>query len=108
MLNGLWKILAVKEKSTHDNCELLNRREYITWKVFDIYQVVYGALTRPGFLIRFVLANPHVAAALVGTQNVQHLRSNIAAAEKGPLSPDVFEEAKRRLDAIGRKTGVQA
>jgi aryl-alcohol dehydrogenase-like predicted oxidoreductase len=37
----------------------------------------------------------------VGTKNVQHLQDNIAAAKRGALPPDVFEEAKRRLAEAG-------
>jgi hypothetical protein len=31
---------------------------------------------------------------------MDHLRSNLAIAEKGPLPADLYTEAKRRLDAV--------
>jgi aryl-alcohol dehydrogenase-like predicted oxidoreductase len=38
---------------------------------------------------------------IVGTMNPDHLKANIGAMAKGPLSADVYEEAKRRLAAAG-------
>ena len=57
--------------------------------------------TRNDFLLRFVHTNPSVACMLVGTKNPEHLLSNIKAVEKGPLSPEIYSEAKRRLDFAG-------
>lgn len=122
------------------------------WKTFDIYQAVYGMLTRqaenvihtasiagssmicrgslrkysqnydsrfeaaelsdlldPGeskndLLIRFTISNPDITAALVGTQNVKHLIANITAADKGPLSSELFEEVKRRIERSDANT----
>jgi len=34
---------------------------------------------------------------IVGTANLEHLAANLAAARKGPLPPDVYAEARRRL-----------
>ena len=36
---------------------------------------------------------------IVGTSKIGHLESNVAIAEKGPLPSDLYEEAKRRLEA---------
>jgi aryl-alcohol dehydrogenase-like predicted oxidoreductase len=58
---------------------------------------------RMEFMLRFALALPTLDTTIVGTKNVDHLRSNVAAALKGPLPEDVVEEAKRRLDAAGSK-----
>jgi aryl-alcohol dehydrogenase-like predicted oxidoreductase len=59
--------------------------------------------SRTAFLLRFLLAHPHIHTTIVGTLNPDHLRENVAIAEKGPLPPDVYEEAKRRLDAVGER-----
>ena len=61
--------------------------------------------TRNEFLIRFALANKGVSCALIGTKSVEHLVQNIRAVEKGVLSQEVYNEAKRRLDAIGITPG---
>jgi aryl-alcohol dehydrogenase-like predicted oxidoreductase len=55
--------------------------------------------TRSGFLLRWTLNLPGMSTNIVGTKNPDHLAENVAAARRGPLAPDVFAEAKRRLDA---------
>ena len=37
---------------------------------------------------------------IVGTLRPEHLEENIRAAEAGPLQPNVFAEATRRLEAV--------
>ena len=60
-------------------------------------------MSRMEFMVRFALALPALDTTIVGTKNVDHLRDNVAAARKGPLSEDVVKEAKRRLEAAGSK-----
>jgi aryl-alcohol dehydrogenase-like predicted oxidoreductase len=38
-----------------------------------------------------------MTTTIVGTANLDHLRANVTAARQGPLPPDVYAEAKRRL-----------
>lgn len=56
--------------------------------------------TRTQFLLRFTLTHPDMHTTIVGTLNPEHLKENLAAAQRGPLPPDVYAEAKRRLAAI--------
>jgi aryl-alcohol dehydrogenase-like predicted oxidoreductase len=131
---------------------------FISWKVFDVFQIPYSALERrheklitkaanagagiiirggvargePGeaggltnhdswfkfeearldelrdegesrtsFLLRFTLSHPHCHTTIVGTMNPEHLHENVRAAEKGPLSPATYKEAKKRLAGVG-------
>lgn len=53
------------------------------------------------FILRFTLSHPHCHTTIVGTLLPEHLEENIKAARRGALEPDVYEEAKKRLDAIG-------
>jgi len=131
-------------------------KTYISWGVFDVFQIPYSALERrhenliseaaesgagivirggvargePGtglgtekqwnlfetagldelredgesrtaFLLRFTLSHPHCHTTIVGTLRTEHLRENIESTQKGPLSPDIYEDAKRRLDRVG-------
>lgn len=57
--------------------------------------------SRTAFLLRFLLSHPDIHTTIVGTLNPAHLKENIAIAAKGPLSPEVYSEAKRRLDTAG-------
>jgi aryl-alcohol dehydrogenase-like predicted oxidoreductase len=49
------------------------------------------------FVLRFTLSHPELHTTIVGTANPDHLAANLRAAHKGPLPPDVYAEAKRRL-----------
>jgi aryl-alcohol dehydrogenase-like predicted oxidoreductase len=58
--------------------------------------------SRSAFLLRFTITHPHVHTTIVGTSNPEHLAENLKAAAKGPLPADVYEQARRRLDAAGQ------
>jgi aryl-alcohol dehydrogenase-like predicted oxidoreductase len=53
------------------------------------------------FILRFTFSHPDLDTNIVGTINPAHLRDNIKALLQGPLPPDVYAEAKRRLAAVG-------
>jgi aryl-alcohol dehydrogenase-like predicted oxidoreductase len=53
------------------------------------------------FILRFTFTNPDLDTTIVGTVNPGHLQTNLDALEHGPLPPDLYEEAKRRLAAAG-------
>ena len=57
--------------------------------------------SRSGFLLRFLLSHPDIHTTIVGTLIPEHLTENVAVAARGPLSAEVYAEAKRRLDAAG-------
>ena len=57
--------------------------------------------SRTAFILRFTLSHSQINTIIVGTQNRMHLDENVAVAQRGPLSIDVYEEAKRRLSAVG-------
>lgn len=58
--------------------------------------------SRSAFVLRFTLSHPHVHTIIVGTTRAEHLAENVAAVRSGPLPPEVYAEAKARLDAIGQ------
>ncbi len=53
------------------------------------------------FILRYTFSNPDMDTNIVGTLNLDHLRSNAEAAAKGPLPGHIYEEAKLRLTAAG-------
>ena len=57
--------------------------------------------SRTAFMLRFTLTHAGLHTTIVGTKNPDHLAENVAAAGRGKLSQDTYEEAKRRLDAVG-------
>jgi aryl-alcohol dehydrogenase-like predicted oxidoreductase len=60
-------------------------------------------MSRIEFMVRFAIAEPALDTTIIGTKNLDHLRDNVAAARKGPLSANLVTEAKRRLDATGSR-----
>jgi aryl-alcohol dehydrogenase-like predicted oxidoreductase len=57
--------------------------------------------SRTAFMLRFTLSHPDVHTTIVGTRNPDHLLENIRTAERGPLPPGVYEDARRRLAEAG-------
>ena len=55
-----------------------------------------GHGTRAQVALRFVLANPDVSCAIIGTAELHHIDEALQAAEMGPLPPEVLA----RLDAL--------
>jgi aryl-alcohol dehydrogenase-like predicted oxidoreductase len=75
------------------------------WEVFakaGLDELRAEGESRTAFLLRFTLSHPHCHTTIVGTLKQEHLRENVEVACKGPLYPDVYEEAKKRLSAAGQ------
>jgi aryl-alcohol dehydrogenase-like predicted oxidoreductase len=76
------------------------------WKAYEsanLDELREEGESRTAFLLRFLLSHPDISTTIVGTLIPDHLRENIAIAERGPLAPDVYAEAKRRLDEAGQR-----
>ncbi|MFI6790753.1 aldo/keto reductase [Nonomuraea sp. NPDC050383] len=48
-------------------------------------------------LLRFILSHRDLDSVIVGSAQVAHVRANVAAARKGPLPADVYDELRDRL-----------
>lgn len=71
------------------------------WADSKLDELLEEGETRNDFLIRYVLTHPSITAGVTGTRGTIHLAENVRAAERGPLSPEVYAEAKRRLARVG-------
>src|SRR2546427_7470356 len=60
-----------------------------------------GGMTAMEFILRFTFTHPSLHTNIVGTINPAHLQHNVDVLLQGPLPPDVYAEAKRRLEAAG-------
>lgn len=79
------------------------KHEGIQW---DRWQQVHlgdllAGMTPMEFIVRFTFTHPDLHTNIVGTINPAHLQQNVEVLRQGPLPPDVYAEAKRRLDAAG-------
>jgi aryl-alcohol dehydrogenase-like predicted oxidoreductase len=60
-----------------------------------------GGMTPMEFILRFTFTSPDLDTTIVGTANPAHLQANVDNLLRGPLPPDLYTEAKRRLAADG-------
>jgi aryl-alcohol dehydrogenase-like predicted oxidoreductase len=70
------------------------------WRQAQLDDVLAG-MTPMEFILRFTFTNPDLDTTIVGTVSPAHLQANLDALEQGPLPPDLYDEAKRRLAAAG-------
>ncbi len=63
------------------------------WTSADLDALLDG-MPRLEFVLRFTLSHPALCSTIVGTSSVDHLRSNVAIAAKGPLPADLYQRAK--------------
>jgi len=68
------------------------------WESAGLADLLDG-MTPMEFTLRFTLSHPDLSSTIVGTSSLDHLNGNLAVAERGPLPADVYEEARRRLQA---------
>jgi aryl-alcohol dehydrogenase-like predicted oxidoreductase len=69
------------------------------WEASGVDELLDG-MSRHEFVLRFTLSHPGLSSTIVGTSRIEHLQSNLAIAARGPLPPDLYEEAKRRLPVV--------
>ena len=67
------------------------------WETSGVGELLDG-MSPIEFVLRFTLSHPALSSTIVGTSSADHLRANVAMAEKGPLPADLYAEAKRRLE----------
>lgn len=75
-----------------------NEDRWKGWEAAKLDELLAEGESRTQFLLRFTNSHPGMHTNIVGTKNPAHLRDNVTAAARGPLSDDVYAEAKRRLD----------
>jgi aryl-alcohol dehydrogenase-like predicted oxidoreductase len=68
------------------------------WAGAGLEELLDG-MSRHEFVLRFTLSNPALSSTIVGTSSVEHLHSNVEIASRGPLSDELYTEAKSRLAA---------
>jgi len=78
-----------------------NADRWERWEAAHLDELLDPGESRTQWLLRFILSHPGIDTTIVGTKNPAHLAANVRAAEVGPLSPDRYAEAKRRLDEAG-------
>jgi aryl-alcohol dehydrogenase-like predicted oxidoreductase len=75
-------------------------QQWERWQKARLDDLLEG-MTPMEFILRFTFTHPDMSTNIVGTINAGHLQNNINALLQGPLPPDLYAEAKRRLAAAG-------
>lgn len=73
---------------------------YSTWTLAKIDEILDG-MSAMEFVLRYTASHPDHHTNIVGTLNAEHLTENLEIVAKGPLPPEIYEEAKRRLSLAG-------
>ena len=80
-----------------------NEQMWENWDKAGLDELLKPGQSRTEFMLRFTISHPDMHTTIVGTLNPEHLAENLRAIEKGPLSDEIYTEAKNRLDKIGIK-----
>jgi aryl-alcohol dehydrogenase-like predicted oxidoreductase len=75
------------------------------WQRAELHDLL-GDMTPAELILRHTLGHAGCSTTIVGTMNLDHLRANVAAAEKGPLPTDLYEEVRRRVAAVLTEAGA--
>ena len=51
-------------------------------------------------MLRYAIGHPSAHTFIVGTQDLDHLRANLEAVEKGPLDPALHAAIRERVEAV--------
>ena len=97
---GVARGIMVKDASVIDEYPAFLRPAFHArrrlWQQTDMNDLLEG-MSPMEFMLRFTISNPDMTTTIVGTANPDHLIDNVKVAVKGPLPPDIYAEACKRL-----------
>lgn len=67
------------------------------WQHAGLDEVLEEGMTAHELILRYTLSHPNCDTTIVATINPEHLREDLAAAGKGPLPPQLYEEVRTRV-----------
>ena len=71
------------------------------WEAVNLDELLKPHEDRYRFMLRFAITHPDYSTAIIGTRSLDHLNENIRTFALGPLSDEIYQEARKRLDAAG-------
>lgn len=80
-----------------------NTNRWEAWEKANMDELLGENESRTAFLLRMTISHPDVTTTIVGTKNPTHLMDNVKAAQAGPLSDEIYAEAKKRLEKAMEK-----
>lgn len=73
-------------------------RQRTAWRAAGLDELL-GEVAPGEFMVRYLMSNPAVTTAIIGTTDRAHLDANLAAASRGPLPAELYETCQARLTA---------
>lgn len=67
------------------------------WTRARLDGILPPGMKRAELILRYTLSHPHCHTTIVGTCNREHLQENLAAAAKGPLPRDLYQQITERV-----------
>jgi aryl-alcohol dehydrogenase-like predicted oxidoreductase len=67
------------------------------WTRAKLDEVLSDGMNRAEMILRYTISHPQCNTTIVGTCNAAHLAENVAAAAKGPLPTDLYDEVASRV-----------
>jgi aryl-alcohol dehydrogenase-like predicted oxidoreductase len=64
-------------------------------RVEKLKEIVPEGMTLSEMALRFVLSHQAVSTTIVGMRDPEHVRENVSAGDKGPLSPELLAELRK-------------
>ncbi len=92
---GATKGAPVRESGRGNEFPVVRRR----WQRSGLDALLRG-LDPVETMLRYALGHPDAHTFIVGTRNLEHLKTNVRAVEKGPLESDLQAGIRRRILAV--------
>lgn len=70
------------------------------WTRAKLDDLLPEGMSRAELILRYTLSHPHCHSTIVGTCNGEHLAENLAAAARGPLPADLYQQVTTRVAAL--------
>jgi aryl-alcohol dehydrogenase-like predicted oxidoreductase len=70
------------------------------WTRAKLDEVLSDGMNRAEMILRYTISHPQCNTTIVGTCNAAHLAENVAAAAKGPLPTDLYDEVASRVATL--------
>jgi aryl-alcohol dehydrogenase-like predicted oxidoreductase len=67
------------------------------WAAARLDELLTPDMSRAELILRYTLSHPHCHTTIVGTCDPTHLAENVAAAQRGPLPAELYEEITTRV-----------
>jgi aryl-alcohol dehydrogenase-like predicted oxidoreductase len=70
------------------------------WERAKLQQLLPDGMQKSELILRYTLSHPHCHTTIVGTGNREHLGENVAAAQRGPLPAELYQQITQRVAGL--------